>query len=141
VLKGSLKVEGQELLVRRFHLPEPRVALGAKLAEVAAASIDVSDGLIADLGHICAESGVGAEVEREALPLSAPARAAMAADPALWDAIVAGGDDYEILIAAPPGAAISGATRIGRIVTGKGVMLKDRSGRPIDVGAVGYRHF
>ena len=141
VLKGSLQVEGAEFLVRRFRLPEPRIALGAKLAAAAAASIDVSDGLIADLGHICAESGVGAEVERDALPLSAPARAAVAAEPALWAEIVAGGDDYEILLAAPPGASLAGATRIGRIVAGKDVTLKDGAGRPIDVGEAGYRHF
>lgn len=141
VLMGTLRIEGQELLIRRFHLPEPRLALGARLAPAATASIDVSDGLIADLGHICAESGVGAEVEREALPLSAPARAAVTAEPALWAEIVAGGDDYEILLTAPPGAVISGATRIGCIVGGNGVTLRDGASRPIDVGMAGYRHF
>jgi thiamine-monophosphate kinase len=141
VLKGNLKIAGEELLVRRFRLPEPRVALGPALAGVAAASIDVSDGLMADLGHICEESGVGAELERDALPLSAPTRAAVAADPALWTEIVAGGDDYEILVTAPAGSAVSGVTRIGRIVAGRGVTLRDGTGAPVEVAAAGYRHF
>jgi thiamine-monophosphate kinase len=141
VLKGSLKVEGEALLVGRFRLPEPRIALGAKLARVASASIDVSDGLMADLGHICEESGVGADLHRDDLPLSAPAHAAVAADPTLWAEIVAGGDDYEILFTASPGAPVSDATRIGRIVPGKGITLRDGTGRPVEMAASGYRHF
>jgi thiamine-monophosphate kinase len=141
ILKGSLKVEGEDLLIRRFRLPEPRVALGARLARLASASIDVSDGLMADLGHICEESGVGADLHRDDLPLSAPARAAIAADPALWTEIVAGGDDYEILFTVPPGTTVSGATCIGHIVPGEGITLRDGTGRPVEVTASGYRHF
>ena len=142
VLKGTLKVAGGEHLVARFRVPEPRLALGMKIAVVASASIDVSDGLLADLGHICEESHVGAEVERDRLPLSDPARAAVAADAASWSDIVAGGDDYEVLYTAPPGApAVAGATRIGRIVAGAGVMLRDSTGRVIEAKTAGYRHF
>ena len=143
VLKGDLKVQGSEMLARRFRLPEPHLALGAEIAGLATASIDVSDGLVADLGHICEESGVGAEVDRDTLPLSPPARAAVAADPVLWTDIVAGGDDYEILFTARPGAVagLAGVTRIGRIVAGGGVSLRDAAGRPVEVGATGYRHF
>jgi thiamine-monophosphate kinase len=143
VLKGVLRVEGAELLVRRFRLPEPRVALGAEISAVATAAIDVSDGLAADLGHICEESHVAAEVERDALPLSPPARAAVAADPILWTDILAGGDDYEILFTAPPGSSKSlpGVSRIGQIVAGEGVRIHDAKGRVIDVQVQGYRHF
>jgi thiamine-monophosphate kinase len=119
------------------------VALGAEIAAVAAAAIDVSDGLVADLGHICEESRVAAEVERDALPLSVPARTAVAANPALWTDIFAGGDDYEILFTAPPGASNSlpGVSRIGRIVAGQGVRIRDVKGQVIEVQVAGYRHF
>lgn len=143
VLKGTLRVEGSELLARRFRLPEPRVTLGFEIAAVAAAAIDVSDGLIADLGHICEESRVAAEVERDAVPLSAPARAAVMANSALWTDILAGGDDYEILFTAPPGLSKSlpGVSRIGRIVAGDGVRIRDAKGQLFDVKVPGYRHF
>ena len=77
------------------------------------------------------------------MPLSAPARSALDADPSLWTDIVAGGDDYEILFTAPPGTAstLSEVTRIGRIVAGAGVTLRDAAGRNVKAEAAGYRHF
>jgi thiamine-monophosphate kinase len=141
VLRGTLESAEAEFLIRRYRLPEPRVALGLKLAGIAAASIDISDGLLADLGHICEESGVRAEVSRDALPLSAAARAAVVTDPALWTDIVAAGDDYEILFTARPGLSLEGVSRIGRIVAGQGVALIGRDGHPVEVGVAGYRHF
>jgi thiamine-monophosphate kinase len=141
VLKGALRSAEEEFLIRRYRLPEPRVALGLKLAGIAVAAIDISDGLMADLGHICEESNVRAEISRDALPLSQAARAAVAADPALWADIVGAGDDYEILFTAAPGMSLEGVSRIGRILAGQGVALVGRDGRPVEVGAAGYRHF
>jgi thiamine-monophosphate kinase len=113
--------------------------------------IDVSDGLLADLGHICETSGVGAVVELAALPLSAAARAAVELDPELMPGLAGGGDDYELLFTAPDDATprlIELARRlgvplgaIGRIECGAGARLVDAAGQAIGVATAGYRHF
>ncbi|MCC7429144.1 MAG: thiamine-phosphate kinase [Alphaproteobacteria bacterium] len=122
----ALPAEARGALVQRYHLPEPRVALGRRLVGIATACQDVSDGLVADLGHICRASRLAAEIEAEAVPLSPAAEAALAADPSLLARILTGGDDYELLFAAAPTAgeslrAIGAAlglrlTPIGRMV-------------------------
>lgn len=146
-----LAAEHRTALIRRFQLPEPRVTLGPALAGLAHALIDVSDGLLADLGHICATSHLAAVVELEALPMSAAARAAVALGPDIAPRLAAGGDDYELLFTAPPAAADAvralgsrltvPVARIGRIVAGEGVRLVDAAGREVAVEAAGYRHF
>jgi len=137
-------------LAGRYHLPEPRLTVGRGLAGLATALIDVSDGLPGDLGHICAASGVGARVEAARVPLSPAARTVVAARPDLMRIALAGGDDYELLFAAPPGAADAVAalaadtgvplTPIGEIVAGTGVAIVDADGRPIP-GLSGWSHF
>ena len=125
-------------LTGRYNLPAPR--LGLPLWGWARAAADVSDGLFQDLGHICRASNVAAEVEAALIPLSPQAEAA---GPAWRDRAVAGGDDYELVMAVdpatpkPPGLA---ATRIGRFVAGKGVAVLDRSGTPMAVRP-GWSHF
>ncbi len=154
VLRGAyrgLAAGHRETLIGRFRVPEPRVALGPALGGTAHAMIDISDGLLADLGHICETSHVGAVVELAALPLSAAARAAAALDPEAAMRLAAGGDDYELLFAAPPEAADAirdlasrlalPITSIGRIEPGEGVRLVDAAGRPIAIETAGYRHF
>ena len=146
VIKGELRglsSADADYLAGRYRLPEPRISLGKALIGIAVSAIDVSDGLVADLGHICEESRVGAEVQRDSLPLSRAARAALASESGLWPDIVAAGDDYEILFTAPPGAAegIEGVTRIGRVIAGQGVAVLDPAGKPIEVKTAGYRHF
>jgi thiamine-monophosphate kinase len=101
VLRGELTPDPAGHLARRYRLPDPRLALGAALAGVATAAMDVSDGLVQDLGHLCRASGCGAAVEAAALPLSDAARTAVEADPARLQLVLAGGDDYELLFAAP----------------------------------------
>ncbi len=141
----------QQALVARYQLPEPRIELGPALYGVANAMIDVSDGLLADLGHICETSGCAATVLLSKLPFSPAALTILAEG---WDhpvALATGGDDYELLFTAPPGAteAIHALgsrlsvplTAIGRIEPGEGVRLVDGDGREIAVGAGGYRHF
>ena len=137
-------------LADRYHLPEPRLALGMALAGIATAAIDVSDGLPGDLGHLCTASGVGAHIDAAAIPLSPAGRRAVAADPALWPAAVSGGDDYELLFTVPEDrvalvAELSLAqslplTEIGRIEAERSVSIIDQTGHPI-VGLSGWRHF
>lgn len=154
VLRGAhpeLPPEERAMLVGRFRLPEPRIELGPRLAGIADAMIDVSDGLVADLGHICETSGVAATVALAALPLSPAARRLTAADPGLPLRLACGGDDYELLFTAPPAADAPLAalaaeldlpvTAIGRIDSGDGVRLLDREGREVPIAGGGYRHF
>ncbi len=141
---------GREALVDRFRLPRPRLALGARLSGLAHAAIDVSDGLVADLGHICTASGVGAEIEAARLPLSPAAQAALAARPGLRTTVLTGGDDYEIVFAAAAAAdarlaELSAAldlplTAIGRFVEGEGVAVIDEGGARLDLPIAGYTH-
>jgi thiamine-monophosphate kinase len=129
----------------RLERPTPRVELGRALCGLASACIDVSDGLLADLAHVCRASGVGAEIDLDALPASAALRAAFdAGERRILQAT--GGDDYELCFTVPRArrdavAALAEAlalplTRIGRIVDGHGVACDG-------LGAVapGYQHF
>ena len=155
VLQGGLEglsVEHADYLTGRYREPSPRLAFGARLPGIAHAALDVSDGLMADLGHLCSASAAGARIEFERLPLSAAGRAALAPRPDLGDLIAGGGDDYEILFAAAPGsagriAAIAAetgvpATRIGTIGrAGEGIRALDAEGREIPLKQLGYRHF
>jgi thiamine-monophosphate kinase len=134
----------------RLDLPQPRVGLGLALRGTAHAAIDVSDGLVADLGHICERSGVAAVVEWEAVPKSAVARR-HGNHPLVQQYVLAGGDDYELCFTAPgsragevlgaASAAGVGVTRIGRIMAGAGVTVVDTSGRPLHLERGGYDHF
>jgi thiamine-monophosphate kinase len=154
VLRGGhpgLPVEQRTALIKRFQLPEPRVELGPRLAGIAHAMLDVSDGLVADLGHICEASQVGATVRLPHLPLSPAARQIVADHPDLPTQLVAAGDDYELLFTAAPEA--SGQVRrlsaelglpitaIGIVEKGAGVRVVDAAGKPVPIATTGYRHF
>jgi thiamine-monophosphate kinase len=139
------------MLAERYRLPRPRVTLGPALRGLATAAIDISDGLVADLGHICETSAVGARIERDAVPLSDAAAEAVARDPTAWSAVLSGGDDYELAFTADPGSAekIDAAARavgvrvtaIGRVTDQGNVVMLDESGNKIDLKSKGYRHF
>jgi thiamine-monophosphate kinase len=154
LLRGAhpdLAPEHRDYLVRRFRLPEPRTELGPRLCGTARAMIDVSDGLLADLGHICETSRAAAIVELDLLPLSPAARAIVEDAPGIRARLAAAGDDYELLFAGPADAAETIATlslrlgvrvtRIGRIDVGTGVRLVNADGHQIPLEATGYRHF
>ena len=138
-------------LVERYRLPEPRLEFGRLVLPFARASMDVSDGLVADLDHICQASGVGARVLAEALPLSDAASVLLAEAPELFAEVVTGGDDYEVLFTAPASSAARiaaaarkagvPATRIGYVGRGRSVRVLDRNGQAIEFGRRGYRHF
>jgi thiamine-monophosphate kinase len=102
ILQGRLQAQGRarDALLARFQLPQARVALGIALRGIATACIDVSDGLVGDLGKLCAASGVGADVESRELPLSAGLCSAAPPELRLACAL-GGGDDYELLFTAP----------------------------------------
>ena len=136
--------------VMRLYEPMPRVALGQALRGLATAAIDVSDGLLADLGHICKLSNVGATVELASIPLSAIGARHVASD-AGRNAIVAGGDDYELCFTAHPNSRESiqdltkmmdiPLTRIGQVKRGKGVSLLGPDGRAVKIDGRGFDHF
>jgi thiamine-monophosphate kinase len=153
VLAGRVKLapEAAARCTARLEQPAPRIALGQRLRGVAAAAIDVSDGLLADLGHILERSKVAAEIDAAALPRSADLRACP--DQALAEeSLLAGGDDYELVFTADPQkrAAVEAAgrtagvavTRIGRIVAGgPEIRMLDAAGKPLHVERLGFDHF
>jgi thiamine-monophosphate kinase len=158
VVQGRLDVADavdSDWLIERFRLPTPRLALGAALVGLASAAADVSDGLVADLGHICETSRCSARIERDAVPLSPAARRAVTEHQPLRHSLLAGGDDYELVFTAPTqlrerlaevardtGVALS---RIGGIEPTPGdgaiVGVYDASGDRIELGHGGYEHF
>jgi thiamine-monophosphate kinase len=149
----GLAAADRAVLVDRYRVPRPRLALGQALAaqRLATAALDVSDGLAADLGHIAAGASLAAEIAFDAVPLSTAARAALDSDAALREVILCGGDDYELLFTAPSDnaeaiAAIAVAlglpvTRIGQIGAGSGVRAIDEAGVPISLEKAGWNHF
>lgn len=134
----------------RYWYPEPRLREGMALRGIASAAIDISDGLVADLGHLARASGVGAELELARLPLCAAAVARFGAEQAR-DWALGGGDDYELCFTVPPArlAALEEAVRaghlralpIGHLVSGAGVSVRDGAGQNVAVNGGGYRHF
>jgi thiamine-monophosphate kinase len=138
-------------LTGRYLRPQPRLGLRTALLDHARAAMDLSDGLLKDLGRMCLASGVSAVVEAGRLPMSASARKAMAADPSLIQSVAAAGDDYEVLATVEPAnlaayiaAAEAGGvavTEIGTIGTGQGVRLTDANGRDLPLASLGWDHF
>jgi thiamine-monophosphate kinase len=139
-----------EQLRQRYLLPEPRNALAAAVLDHASAAMDVSDGLAGDLAKLCRASGVAAEIDTARVPLSDAARAAVAAEPALLDTILTGGDDYEIVLTLAPEkfAALRAAaqaagvavTEIGRVTAGQGARFL-RDGKALSFAQPSYSHF
>ncbi len=146
-----LDEDDRDHLADRYLHPQPRLALAPALQLHATAAMDVSDGLVGDLGKLLAASHVGAEVDLEAVPLSAAARAAIMADPALAELAWTGGDDYEILLTASQGEfpALAAAaeeagiplTCIGRITAGTGEGRFFEKGGERNFASSSFAHF
>ncbi|HEX5363739.1 MAG TPA: thiamine-phosphate kinase [Gallionella sp.] len=148
-LQGRTVLSDADLAVcmPRLHQPQPRIALGLALRGIAHSAIDVSDGLLADLGHILEASRVGAEIEFDSIPAEFDGHD----EPLLQRCILAGGDDYELCFTVPAArhaeverlAAQLGLplTRIGKIVAQCGCLVQDAAGNTIDIEAAGYDHF
>ena len=135
--KHTLSDSDRDYLIGRYRVPQPPVGFASRLRDVAHASVDISDGLIADLRHIASVSGVRIAVEGAQVPLSQPLRAFWGED-ALLRAVTAG-DDYQIAFTAPP--ELNGPfTRIGRVEAGDGVNLIV-DGHVVGISLTGYQHF
>lgn len=145
----------RKFLIDRHYLPTPRLEIAAAVAGSASAGLDISDGLVADLAHICTASGdgIGARVELDKVPVSPAMDRFLGAPGAELSRrhVLTAGEDYELLLCVPATAAdaveAAGAalavpmTRIGIIESGSGVRVVDAKARLVDVGTGGYRHF
>lgn len=144
-IRRALSSERRHWLEQRYMLPEPKLELGVALRGIAHASLDISDGLVQDAGHICHASNVGATLYKHRLPLSDAAKELVKADTHLWQYVLGGGDDYEILFTAPASRKAALAklpvTAIGEITDAKDVTVRDEAGKPVTVSRRGYRHF
>ena len=137
-------------LIERLNRPTPRLAVGTALRGQATACVDVSDGLLADLGHICTASGVGAEIEVAWLPRSS-ALLELHDDTTALHFALSGGDDYELCFTVPAARVAElqaglarlgcGATKIGRIVEGEGVRVRAADGSWLATDRPGWEHF
>jgi thiamine-monophosphate kinase len=134
-------------LLSRYRLPQPR--LGLAIAGIASAGMDVSDGLVQDLGHLCRAAGLTAEIDAGLVPLSLPARQA---GPEWLATCLTGGDDYELLLAVPSAqedalrdaaqSAGIAVTRIGGFRSGPArVVVRGPDGKPMTLAAGGWSHF
>ena len=149
--RGTQALTGEAFTAVRLAMeqPQPRVALGVALRGVASSAIDISDGLLGDLGHVLRCSGVGATIDVDVLPRSA----ALAAQPlpVQRECTLAGGDDYELLFTAPPARAEAvraaalqaqvAVTRIGRIDALPDIRLRDARQQPLAQSFQGFDHF
>lgn len=159
VFRGILDVPAETFAAARLRMeaPTPRVALGTALRGIASSAVDISDGLLGDLGHVLRASGVGATIDTSvAIDLIAGGRRGSAAA-GLFSSeqrlalVLAGGDDYELAFTAPPAVAdrvrAAGAasatpvTRIGSVVAGSGAQLRDGAGAPVDGRFASFDHF
>lgn len=148
-LQGKLN-SAPDALIEAYLRPQPRVALGHALLSIAHSCADISDGLVADLGHICEASGCGAEIQLPKLPLSPEAIALSMEEQELLRLAASHGDDYELVFTLPKEreAGLSELakqldlrlTRIGEITSGDRVQVFDAGGELVDLGAGGYRH-
>lgn len=138
--RGDARTEAEEFLVERFRRPTPRIALGLALREFASSCIDISDGLLADLGHIAHRSGCGARIEAASLPMGLELLASTDRILALQLAVT-GGDDYELCFTTRNHGCPK-SRRIGVMTSDPNELaIVDEHGRPIDFHRSGYRHF
>ena len=142
----------REVLVGRYRVPQPRNALAQALRDHAHAAMDVSDGLAGDLAKLCAASGVSAVIDVPGIPLSAAAAAVLAGRAVGMEALVSGGDDYEILCAIPEdgfeafagAAGIAGVavSAIGTVIAGRSApRFLDAQGRDLPLSRLSHSHF
>ncbi len=149
--RWKLDDAARDHLLGRYLLPQPRNAVAEALRRHASAAMDVSDGLIGDLAKLCRVSGVGADVAVESVPLSPAARLALAAEPALIETVLTGGDDFEVIATVAPDrfealrqeAASAGVTltQIGTVTAGQGTRFRAPDGRVLVFRRASYSHF
>lgn len=140
-----------DYLLNRYLEPQPRVALGRSLAGLVSAGIDISDGLLADAGHMMKASHCGIHIDRDKIPLSSSARDCIEIDTNAWQTILSGGDDYELLLACRPDRqhalkslaeqSNTDITAIGSIIDGESLDVRDENGVQLKYDTLGFRHF
>ena len=150
-IRGELDANMAPALTTRikqaYYLPVPQITLAQLIAPHASAALDISDGLLADLSHICKASGVGAKINSHLIPIPA----SLKSDRRCLDWALAGGDDYQLCFCVPEeqtevlDAKIADCdtvvTQIGNIVAGTGIQTLDVDGKPVNVNQAGYEHF
>jgi thiamine-monophosphate kinase len=150
--RWGLSAEQGNMLQGRYLVPQPRTNVAEIFGRYTSAAMDISDGLAGDLAKLCQASGVAAEIHAARVPLSHAAGAALERDPTLMEAVLTGGDDYEILAAVPAAklealrseAAGRGVavTEIGMIQAGGGrPRVLDRHGNPLAFARPSFSHF
>lgn len=147
---AGISSEEREWLAGRYRQPEPRLALGRRLFGIAHAAADISDGLVADLAHIADASGVAATIDASAVPLSPAACSVLGEDNMLEQTVLTGGDDYELVICAPPQneAALQSLAKeielpltvVGSLYEGDGVRVINADGDKIQLDRAGFSH-
>lgn len=152
VLQGKLvcDAKAKDFLTGRYYLPTPRIALGIALRDIASAAADISDGLVADMGHIAETSAVSIAIEAEKVPLSEASGQLLAAGKVDIEALLTGGDDYELVFTVPAEKESKvqeiskqlelPLTRIGMVESGEGVRVV-QNGQPLYFSKAGYQHF
>lgn len=147
LLQTGLPVD--KALAEHFHLPVPRVELGLMLSrkQIATAMLDISDGLLADLGHILDASHVGAELDLDQIPLSKTFQQALDGNPALIDLALSGGEDYELVFTSPlkdlekQSDLSVPVARIGTICQDQGLRIRQQDGQIYQFQQEGFDHF
>jgi thiamine-monophosphate kinase len=147
----KLTNERRQHLLSRYLLPQPRNALAETVRTHASASMDVSDGLAGDLAKLCRVSQVAVEIDVNKVPLSDAAKAVIAADAAMLETALTGGDDYEIVCTVPAGKADSfraaaqnanvPVNEIGQIAEGEGTRFIGADGQPLSFKRASFSHF
>lgn len=150
LMEGDNSVDNQ-FLIERYNLPNPQLALAEKIASIVSSMMDISDGLIGDISHICRHSQVGAVIERQKIPVSIPFGNLLATKPEYSDLSWCGGDDYELLfttdkkndqfIRQVSDECCVKITNIGKVMDGHTVKLLDDEGTEIRTKQKGFRHF
>ncbi|MGN7618485.1 MAG: thiamine-phosphate kinase [Ehrlichia sp.] len=138
-------------LKSKYDLPEPRINLGININKIASSCIDISDGFIQDMEHICRSSKVGASIYLDKIPLSNEAKEIINSAPQYIDNILAGGDDYELIFTVNPKFSLLiqdishksevKITKIGEITSGDSVTLYNNCGNIVTINSKGFNHF
>ena len=151
VIKENLQFEGRDFILNRFYKPFPRLKLGKSLVNLASSALDISDGLLGDLSHICKNSVVGARIYQSKIPISSAFSNLLETKPEYNNLSLTGGDDYELLFTVPPENEKSLAnlpkcqyhdiTKIGEVIAEQKIVLLDERQTEITTYKKGYRHF
>lgn len=151
ILNNNLECDKKGHFLKRFYKPMPRLKLGKKLIGVASSAMDISDGLIGDLSHICKHSNVGAVIHQDKIPLSPAFSSVLKTKSNYSKYSWCGGDDYELLFTVPQvneseilnmlQCQTHSITRIGEVTASQEIILCDENGNELDIGKLGYRHF